>query len=454
MPQLTQIPFAISSGSGYSPKNNNSLLLNMFPIIAEEGAKSSFILVNTCGLELITELPNKIIGIYEFLDVVYVATTSMLYSLSGNVYTEIGAMSFAGRTKAIFSDNGINLIIVAGNGYHYTPSTNTFGSMNQEGWYPADTVAYMDGYFIFNRSGTGQFFITKLFSVVIDPIDWATAEAAPDDTVGVAIASRQLWLIGQKTCEIWYDSGDADFPFTRISGAVNDIGCVEYKTIATIKSSITFVGEDFKVYASNGYALEPISTPTIEKELSRATTSTMSAFSYSEEGHWFYCLTLNDSDTFVYDFNTGKWHNRESADRKRWLIDGAFNLLNNGKPYGYGDTKLYSMSIDNLTENGTPIKREAITLPVNKTVNRIRIHEAQLDMEVGFTENNALVRLQMSQDGGKTWDHFNEAYTGKTGEFRSRVKWDRLGQVRDCIFKITIFEDIPIRLIGFHIRAS
>lgn len=454
MPQLTQIPFAISSSSAYSQKNNNSLLLNLYPQIEEEGSKSSYILINTCGVELITELPKKIIGIYEFLDVVYIATIDKLYSFSNGVYTEIGDMDFSTRTKAIFSDNGTNLVIVAGNGYYYTPSTDTFGSMEQEGWYEADTVAYLDGYFVFNRSGTGQFFISKLFSVEIDPIDWATAEAAPDDTVGVAIASRQLWLIGQKTTEIWYDSGDADFPFTRISGAVNDIGCVEYKTIATIKSSITFVGEDFKVYASNGYALEPISTPTIEKELSRANVLTMSAFSYTEEGHWFYCLTLNDSNTFVYDFNTGKWHNRESADRGRWLIDGAFNLLNNGKPFGYGDTKLYSMSIDNLTEDGTPIKREAITLPVNKTVNRIRIHEAQLDMEVGFTENNALVRLQMSQDGGKTWGHFNEAHTGDTGEFRSRIKWDRLGQVRDCIFKITIFEDVPIRLIGFHIRAS
>ena len=75
-------------------------------------------------------------------------------------------------------------------------------------------------------------------------------------------------------------------------------------------------------------------------------------------------------------------------------------------------------------------------------------------MEVGFIENNALVRLQMSRDGGRTWSNFNEAYTGKTGEHRTRVSWERIGQVRDCIFKITIFEDIPIRLLGFYIRAS
>ena len=35
--------------------------------------------------------------------------------------------------------------------------------MEQEGWYPSSMVTYMDGYFIFNRTGTGQFFISELF---------------------------------------------------------------------------------------------------------------------------------------------------------------------------------------------------------------------------------------------------------------------------------------------------
>ena len=454
MPTLTKVPFAISSGGAYSQKNNNSQLINMFPHLDEGGGKNDHILINTCGLEIVKTFEHDIIGIYEFLGIIYIATTTKLFKLENNLYFTIGEVDFSGRTKAVFSDNGISLVVVAGNGYSFTPTTEVFESMEQDGWYPADTVAYMDGYFIFNRSGTGQFFISRLFSTEIDPIDWATAEAAPDDTVGVAIASRQLWLIGQKTTEIWYDSGSADFPFTRISGAVNDIGCVEYKTIATIKSSIFFVGEDFKVYGSSGYTLTPISSPAVEKALHEATIETLNAFSYTESGHWFYCLTINGNKTFVYDIDLGKWHNRESADIGRWIINGVFNRLNQSKPFGYGGNKLYSMSIDYLTEDGTPIKRQAVTLPLNKSVNRVRIHEAQLDMEVGFTDKNATVRIELSKDGGRTWSNFHEAYTGNTGEHRARVEWKRLGQVRDCIFRITIYEDIPIRLLGFYIRAS
>jgi len=112
------------------------------------------------------------------------------------------------------------------------------------------------------------------------------------------------------------------------------------------------------------------------------------------------------------------------------------------------------MSIDYLSEDGVPIRREAITLPINKTVNRFRIHEAQLDMEVGFNDVNAKIGLMLSKDGGVTWSNTYYSYTGNIGENSTRVKWNRLGQMRDCIFKVITYDAIPIRILGFHIRAS
>ncbi|GAG27469.1 unnamed protein product, partial [marine sediment metagenome] len=87
-------------------------------------------------------------------------------------------------------------------------------------------------------------------------------------------------------------------------------------------------------------------------------------------------------------------------------------------------------------------------------VNRFRLHEVQLDMEVAFDDVNALVSLTTSRDGGKTWSNLNESFTGKTGEHRTRVRWERLGQFRDCILKVIITQAIPIRILGLHVRTS
>lgn len=452
MPNLQPIPFAISSGSAYSSRNNHSELLNLYVQIEEAGSKTNHVLLNTSGIEEILTLDNEIFGVYQFLNETYAATANALYRISGGTSEYIGAVSFS--KKVIFSDNGIDMMMVAENGYSYTPSTGVIKDMSTEdGWYPSDMVAYMDGYFIFNRTGTGQFFISKLYSTEIDPIDWASGESAPDDTVGVIVTSRQLWVVGERTIESWYDSGDPDFPFTRVSGAVFDIGCANYKTIASIKTSILFVGTDNKVYMTNGYTPTIVSTPSIELRIINSDRSTLNAFTYTENGSWFYVLHINNNQTLVFDPDTAQWHRRESANIGRWIVDGVINDYNTGRAIGFCGKCFHSISIDHLTENGTNIRREAITLPINKTVNRMRIHELQLDMEAGY-EIDATVSLQLSKDSGLTWENKVESKTGSIGNYKKRVRWLRLGQVRDAIVKITISDAIPIRILGLHARLS
>ena len=451
MRKLSQISFAVSSGESYSQKNNASNLVNLYAHATEPGSKSNHILINTPGLELIIDAGEHIFGTYEFLGVIYVATAAGLYSYNEAFRTLdlIGEVAF--NKKVVFADNGIDMVFVAGNGYSFTPGTGVFKSMEQEGWYPSDTVAYMDGYFIFNRTGTGQFFVSKLYSTEVDPLDWATGEAAPDDTVGVVVANRQLWIIGEKTSEVWYDSGDPLFPFTRVAGAVAQIGCFNYKTIAEITGSLFFVSQDFKVYQTTGYSPVPISTPGVEHKIKQAGREDLRGFTYFDEGHWFYALTIDDDTTMVYDPSVAQWHIRSSISTGRWKIEGAINVYATGSVVGYGGTKFYRMSIDHYTDDGDVIRREAVSVPINKTVNRIRISELQLDCEVAL-DINAKVGMQTSGDGGVTWSNTNEAFTGKTGTYKNRVRWLRLGQFRDAIIKIVITEPIPIRIIGLWAR--
>ena len=454
MPKLTRIPFAISSGEGYAPKNNTSDLLNLYVHIEEQGGKSNHVLLNTSGLERIAAVGYTIYGAYEFHDNVYIATASQLYvfNVDTETFDALGAIEF--DQKVTFADNGIDLMMVGGNGYAYNPDTGILKDMRvEDGWYPAAMVTYMDGYFIFNRTGTGQFFISKLYSTEIDPIDWATAEAAPDDTEGVIVATRQLWLLGEKTTEVWYDSGDPDFPFTRISGAVSDIGCANHKTIAKIRTSILFVGNDNKVYQTNGYTPIPISTPAIDKRIVAADRTALTAFTYTENGHWFYVLTLDENTTMVYDPDTAQWHRRGSGAFGKWLLNGAININATGRVVGFSDKQFHNLDIDTLTENGARIRREAVTVPVNNTVNRIRVHEVQLDMETGFS-TEAKVILQVSKDSGATWGNNIESNTGALAERRARVRWLRLGQARDMIFKIVITDAIPIRISGLWARIT
>jgi len=461
MPNLTNIPLVISSSSGRSKKSNASELINLYIHLEDAGSKSKSLLLHTPGSERIAVFDYPILGFYSFKNVLYAVTKSKLYRVVPTGVMSEFTIETVGNVeledKVSFADNGTEMVFVSGGGYAYNPTTDTLKNMEDEsGWYPSNTVGYLDGYFIFNRNETGQFFISKLFSTELDAIDWATGEAAPDDTLAVAVANRQLWIIGEHTSEVWYDSGDPLFPFTRIPGAVIDVGCINYRTVSKALDTIVFIGNDLKVYRTNGYSLIPISSQAIEFQISetcKACSENMKAFSFHERGRWFYALTLGGDHTYVYDMQTSLWHTRKSDDIGRWKMEGIYNNYADGLNYGYSTNYLYLVSEDLYQEDDKNILREIVSLPLNDTVNRVRISELELDMEVALNEE-AEIALQISNDAGRSWSSKNFSKTGATGESRSRVKWRRLGQHRNIVAKFSSSSPVPFKILSLHIRRS
>ena len=458
MPKLQNIPLAIASSAGRSPKGNAAELINMYIHLEDGGSKTKAMLLSIPGSEVITTFDYDILGFYYFKSVVYAVTKNKLYSIvsdgaGGFTATALQDIAITGE-KLSFADNGIEMVFVGTEGYSYDPATDTLKNMNTEaGWYESETVTYMDGYFIFSRKSTGQFFISQLFSTSLDPIDWATGEAAPDDTVAVMVANRQLWIIGERTSEVWYDSGDPLFPFTRIPGAVIDIGAINYKTVSKALDTIILVGDDLKVYMSKGYSLIPISTQAIEYKIAGADVTQINSFTFHERGRWFYAMTIDDNKTYVFDLQTTLWHTRESDDLGRWRMNGVYNNYQDGVNYGYASNFLYRMSEDLYTENGSNIMKQIVSLPINHSVNRVRISELELDMEVDLN-TEARISLQLSSDAGKTWSNKTYASTGKAGHAQQRVKWRRLGQHRNVVAKFTTSSPVPLTILSLNVRIS
>ena len=455
MPILNKIPFAIAYGLGYSPKNNGSELTNMYVQISDPGSKDNHLLIGSEGAEYFAEVGETIYGITEFLGNTYVVTSINLYLYNRYNQSFEYKADVTFSKDVMFANNGIELVMVADNGYAYNPATGLGKDLSLDpAWFPSNSVDYMDGYFIFNRNESGQFFISKLYSTELDPIDWATGESNPDNTIAISVNNRQLWLFGEKSTEIWYDSGDPDFPFARIQGATSNIGLSDHKTIAKIKTSLLFVGDDYKVYQTNGYTPVVVSTPAIERAIHFADKIYISAFSFTSNGHWFYALTIDNKETFVYDVDTAQWHKRESSiGTGRWFIEGTYNSMYSNDLYGYSGAKIYRLSTDIYDEDSRDIKREITSLPVNDGVNRFRVKEVQLDMEVSLEDDTDVI-LTASKDGGRTWGNNNYSRLGKVGERLTRVRWLNLGQFRDCSFKITLSAKAFIRIIGLYIRTS
>lgn len=144
----------------------------------------------------------------------------------------------------------------------------------------AVSVGFIAGYIIVicaqGEGVNGRFYWVKPGEITIDPLNFATAERAPDPVLSVRVVGDQFWLIGTNSTEIWYPTGDADTPFRRVQGRLFDRGVWE-GTDAQIKDSVMIVDSDGVVYQITGGGPQRVSNNSIEERIRKAMAAQVAA---------------------------------------------------------------------------------------------------------------------------------------------------------------------------------
>lgn len=451
--------------------------VNLFPEMNELGTgkeREVASLVSSPGLRLLLTLPETPVRS------VYTASNSQLFAVGGNkfyrissawVATELGELNSSSGHVSM-ADNGTHVVLVDGvDGYTWNIDTDTFAEITDPDFFAADLVTFQDGYFICTKKDSQQFFISGLNDVDFDELDIASAEGVPDDLVGCISSRQQLYLFGTRSLEVFYNAGDADFPFQRIQGAVVDVGCYAPFTIAKLADSVFWLGGDENgygiVYRTQGYQPQRISTPAIEgviRALDADALVDARAWTYQQGGHEFYCLNLPGADsTWVYDSSTGLWHERQYRDL--WSMErhraDCHALAHGENTVGdYENGKIYALDMAKYTDDGTPIIRIRTAPHFSEGLKLIRHHSFQLDMETGVgldgegqgTEPVAV--LTWSDDGGHSWSNGRVMNIGEIGARRVRVVERRLGSSRDRVYSVKISDPVKVVLIGAELGVE
>ncbi|WP_333608814.1 packaged DNA stabilization protein [Arsukibacterium sp.] len=454
-----QIQWVVSSNSGRSKAANSSRLINAFAEALPQDSKSPVVLYGTPGLGLFSQLPTgPVLALHEFKNKLYAVTETNLYRVEADgQYADVGEVDLSG--KVIADDNGIQLVIVDGKkGYFFDGEEVT--ELSGDGWYPANTVTYQDGYFIFNRTGTGQFFISGLLSVELDALDFATAEGSPDNTLAVISNGRELWVLGEDSIEVWYNSGAALFPFDRLQGAFIETGLLNSYAVSKLDSSLFFVGDDRIVYRTNGYNPIRISTHAVEHSIAQGDISDAYSWEYKYEGHAFYLITFPKLElTWCFDVSTGLWHERASINFGHHIASCHCDCYGRQLVGDFQSGAVFDLSMDAQDDNGDPIIRTMQAPVIHGGRGRMFCHELELDMESGVGlvtgyGSTPMAMLQWSDDGGKTWSNEQWTAIGKLGEYLTRVRWRRLGSFRQRIFKVVITDPVPMVVMSAFIEVE
>jgi hypothetical protein len=469
--RLTTIPLFGRGFSSQSALVTTQKLVNAYRSPGIDPDKSPLPIYGTPGLDLQFDLGAPVRGGIVIDDFIYVAVSNHFYGVNSAGTILISHSIAPGFSLPVyFAWNGTQLMFVDGmNGWIFTPSTAAFAQIVDvdfpqvsNGQSPT-TCAWLGGYFFVSIGGSGKFQWSAVNDGTSwDPLDFATAETAPDNLIRIEADGGQLILFGERTTEFWALSGDANV-MRRVGGSGIEWGGVASRTVAKFTTGLAFLAQnrlgEVQAGVLNGYQFQPFSQsdPDINHDInnrSRADLQAATAFSYFMNGHAFYQLNFPDK-SYLYDALTDSWSQMSSSSTFGARHYADVRLALSQQPYvtDYRNGFIYLLDENTYTDNGDPIITELTTKHIWNSGNRLTVRELALEIEAGDGTQtgqgaNPQIMGSWSNDGGQTWGNEIWNGAGQIGAYQQRAVWRNLGRARDFAVKFRISDPIKRVVIG------
>lgn len=343
----------------------------------------------------------------------------------------------------------------------------------------ATIVDIVDNYFLYNRPGTQQWAASGLLSPVTPALSFASKDGAPDNLVSIMVNNRQVYLLGEKTSEVWVDVGSFPFAFQRVPGSNSQYGIAAKFSAAKVDQTFAYLSQNDRgqgvIMMMKGYSPTRISNHAVENTLVNQTISDAIAYTYQLEGHEVYVISFPSINlTWAYDATTTMWYkwlycdNTNTFSRHRSNCGTIFQGKNLVGDYANGN--IYSLDLGVYTDNGQPIRRVRRAPHITTDLQRQYFEEFQIQFQPGVgttgltyglpaltsdkTTQNPQAMLRWSNDGGSTWSNEHWVSIGQLGKYKNRAIWRRLGWARDRVFEVVVTDPVKMVIVSANLKSS
>ena len=284
----------------------------------------------------------------------------------------------------------------------------------------------------------------------------------PDVLIALDVLHDTIILWGDTSMEFWQNVGTYPGPYQRIPGATQDWGLAAPYSRAYFNNSYAFLAKNtqgqVQIMVLNGVVPNRISTSDVEHIIDDiaeySIISDAVAFSYISDGHLFYQLTFPTAGrSLLYDGLTNMWSEVQSGVSPVYTRHIAnLGVVFNNQNYVSDSTtgNIYLLDRDANTDNGATIMRQVRSRRVGGMGDITQISSLYLDMQVGAglqlgQGSNPQVMLEVSRDGGYTFDSPRTVNIGAAGQYTARAQWNRIGQDKGpgFVFQFTMTDPVP-----------
>lgn len=381
-----------------------------------------------------------------------------LYQVAGNSLYKISSDGISNKVGTIpdtkrcdFVEDSNNLIIrtdtrtVIYNG-------STVSEITDTDLVRGKTLAYLNTQVIYQGEGD-QFAVSDAGNPSsISGLNYGSAETVGDNLLQVYSFQERLYLAGERSIEVWYNTGVGNPPFSRIQGSSANVGVSGSYTMANSENQLYFLSGNGVVYRTSSYQPENITPSSIAKtirdqgNLGEAVGKIIKLDSQS-----FYILQL-ENITLCYSEQTNQWTSISTGQNigKHLFYDYAY-CYGNHYVADRRNGNVYQWDFDTNTSNGNYLIRQRDTAPISSLGRRLNMRRIELQLETGtgnLTNVNPQISIQLSFDGGKSFTSEEWINIGRSSERVKKIEWYYPCSFIEAVVRVKISDPNFISLHG------
>jgi hypothetical protein len=460
------IPLAGPSKQDRIVQSNSQRTINMYASVKDSGdSKSDLILYSHPGRKRISTVgigPHRS-NSFKWKGNNYWVSGSEVYKQdTSNSFTLLTGALLTSGSRVVFAGGRNYLMFVDGTYGYYTQGSSVTRITDADFPGSPTHVDYLDGYFIVNDADTDDFYIPETTE---DPtawaaLDFATANARPDKGLALAVHNKDLYILGEDGTQIYFNSGNIDFPFDPYPGSLST-GIQAPHSVVDSEFGLIWLATnkngDYSVVRAQGNQGEVLSDEEWTEQINKlSTTSDAIAWIRRQRGKTFYEITFPAAKrSWSYCIENRMLSELKSYGMERFSASG-YGFFNGRHYIGNYDTGLvHELDFDTYTDDSESFIRTRRTRVFHKDGLSLSFRSLILDADAGTGLPNGQgsdpqVMFSYSVDGGRTMSSTLFRSMGAIGVPETKPMWNDLGEGYDWVFDFSFSDPTRFNLMNLY----
>lgn len=410
-----------------------------------------------------------------------------------------GLTTTASSSYSRFASNGTTLVSVAPSTYNgnqdrvyqydstLTPTAIDVATALNTNTANIVDVAFLGARFLYlcanSINGFNKVHYTALGGLTPNTLDFFKPQSTDEQLKGLEVLNSRLYLFAETKTYIYQVTDNTDIPYQIIGSIEYGLsgGASAPQAKCNYRGSIAFYGRQkngpARIYLLSGSGAQPISNKNIDRIIAQQDTN-IRLFSFTEKGREFLAVR-SDSVCFVFEAETGMWHERKTYPENSWQFVGATenssgtgSIMIGAKFIQHAGTILFTgcgshnpqlgtevATINNDANSSGIVDRIMISSPFNASNDKMIVAELQPQCEVDFSMPDAgwtkpEINISVSYDFGVTFEKERSLSIGAIGDYKKTTRFFNFGFVDQAFtVKLRAMNPYPVRVLKLLART-